>query len=59
MNKLDLFKWSIHKLKEKKIILQAAYKAYIKLYDDELINKLRNIYYGGLYLLVYYYYIVV
>lgn len=48
MNKIDILKWKLHKTKETTLIIKAARKGYIKLYDDELINNLRNIYYGGL-----------
>ena len=48
MNRLDIFKWNIHQKKEKFLMIKAAYKGYIKLYDEELLNRLRNIYYGGL-----------
>ena len=48
MNRLDIFKWNLHQKKEKYIMIKAAYKGYIKLYDEELLNRLRNVYYGGL-----------
>ena len=48
MNRLDIFKWSLHKIKEKKIMLKGARKGYLGIYDEELLTKLRNIYYGGL-----------
>lgn len=46
--KLQKMKWDLHKYKEKQLLLWGLKNGYIAPYGDELIEKLRNIYYGGI-----------
>lgn len=41
-------KWELHKLKERELLIYGLKNGKIKPYDDELIEKLRTIYYGGI-----------
>ena len=41
-------KWDLHNYKSKKLLLWGLKHGYIALYNDELIEKLRTIYYGGI-----------
>jgi len=41
-------KWDLHCKKEKMLLIYGLKNGLITLYDDELIEKLRNIYYGGI-----------
>ena len=46
--KLQKLKWDLHQKKHRLLLLWGLSKGYIAPYDDELIEKLRNIYYGGI-----------
>lgn len=46
--KLQEIKWTLHNYKVKKLLIQGLKSGYITPYDDNLIEKLRNIYYGGI-----------
>lgn len=46
--KLQEIKWTLHNYKVKKLLIQGLKSGYITPYDDDLIEKLRNIYYGGI-----------
>lgn len=48
MSKLDEIRWEIYKYKSKKLLLWGLRNHYIFPYTDELLEKLRTIYYGGL-----------
>lgn len=41
-------KWDLHCKKEKMLLIYGLINGLITLYDDKLIEKLRNIYYGGI-----------
>lgn len=45
---LQMLKWKIYQKKSKEMLLYGLKHGYIRLYDDELIEKLRTIYYGGI-----------
>lgn len=46
--KLDEIKWKIYQYKSRKLLLQGIKQRRILPYDDDLIEKLRTIYYGGI-----------
>jgi len=46
--KLQELKWKLYKYKEKILLRWGLENGYIYLYDETLIAKLRNIYYGGI-----------
>ena len=46
VSKLQMLKWNIYNNKSKKLLIEGIRNGYISTYDDELIEKLRNIYYG-------------
>ncbi|MBR1416392.1 MAG: hypothetical protein IJ572_01050 [Bacilli bacterium] len=46
--KLQELKWKLYKYKYKHLLVWGLKNGFIKLYDDNLIDKLRNIYYGGI-----------
>lgn len=46
--KLQEMKWNLHNYKSRQLLLWGLKNGYIAPYDDELIEKLRNIYYGGI-----------
>ena len=48
ISKLREIKWSLHNYKSRQLLLWGLKNGYIEPYDDELIEKLRNIYYGGI-----------
>lgn len=48
MSKLQEIEWNIHNYKSKQLLLWGLKNGYITPYDDELIEKLRNIYEGGI-----------
>ena len=48
VTKIREMKWKLHEYKSKQLLLWGLKKGYIQPYDDELIEKLRNIYYGGI-----------
>ena len=41
-------KWELHKLKERELLIYGLKSGKITTYDEELIEKLRTIYYGGI-----------
>ena len=45
---LQMLKWKIYQKKSREMLLYGLKHGYIRLYDDELIEKLRTIYYGGI-----------
>ena len=45
---LQKMKWDLHNYKSEKLLLWGLKHGYIALYNDELIEKLRAIYYGGI-----------
>lgn len=47
-NKLQEMKWKFHEYKNLKLLRWGLRNGYIFPYDDELIEKLRTIYYGGI-----------
>lgn len=46
--KLQNMKWKLHNYKSNQLLLWGLKNGYIAPYDDALIEKLRNIYYGGI-----------
>ncbi|MBQ7136748.1 MAG: hypothetical protein IJO43_02070 [Bacilli bacterium] len=46
--KLERLKWELFKLKNQGLILSGFKKGLIRPYDDELIENLRHVYYGGI-----------
>lgn len=46
--KLQKIKWDLHLYKHKKLLLWGLKNRLITPYDDQLIKKLRNVYYGGI-----------
>ena len=48
ITKLQEMKWNLHSYKSRQLLLWGLKNGYIAPYDDELIEKLRNIYYGGI-----------
>ena len=46
--KLQKMKWDLHQKKYRFLLLYGLSHGLILPYDDELINKLRNVYYGGI-----------
>ena len=48
MKRIQKLKWELQKKKFKMLLLWGLRHGYIFPYDDELIIKLRNIYYGGI-----------
>jgi len=46
--RIQKMKWDLHCKKEKMLLIYGLKNGLITLYDDELIEKLRNIYYGGI-----------
>lgn len=46
--KLQEMKWDLHKYKSRQLLLWGLKHGYVAPYDDALIEKLRNIYYGGI-----------
>ncbi len=46
--KLQKLKWDLYRYKEKQLLKLGLETGYINLYDEDLIAKLRNIYYGGI-----------
>ena len=47
-NIIDNLKWKQFLLKEHKLMLTGAYRGKVCMYDEELINNLNNVYYGGI-----------
>ena len=45
--KLDKLKFDLHQKKYKMLLIYGLSKGLIFPYDDELIERLRNVYYGG------------
>ena len=43
-NKIQEMKWKLHNYKMKKLLLWGLKNGYVTLYDEALIEKLRNIY---------------
>lgn len=48
VTKLQKMKWNLHNYKSKQLLIWGLKNGYIAPYDDALIEKLRNIYYGGI-----------
>lgn len=48
ITKLQEIKWNLHNYKSRQLLLWGLKNGYIAPYDDKLIEKLRNIYYGGI-----------
>lgn len=48
ITKLQDMKWKLHNYKSKQLLIWGLKNGYIAPYDDTLIEKLRNIYYGGI-----------
>ena len=48
ITKLQEMKWNLHNYKSRQLLLWGLKTGHIAPYDDELIEKLRNIYYGGI-----------
>ena len=46
--KLQKVKWDLHNYKNKRLLIWGLKHGYIAPYNDELIERLRNIYYGGI-----------
>ncbi len=46
--KIEKIKWQLHNYKSKQLLMRGLEKGYITPYDDVLIEKLRNVYYGGI-----------
>ena len=46
--KFQQMKWNLYNYKSRKLLIWGLKKGYIAPYDDSLIKKLRNIYYGGI-----------
>lgn len=46
--KLQEMKWKLHLYKQKQLLIWGLYSGLIIPYDDELIGKLRKVYYGGI-----------
>ena len=46
--KLQTMKWNLHNYKLKQLLIWGLKNGYITPYDDTLIEKLRNIYDGGI-----------
>ena len=46
--KLQKMKWNLYKFKSNQLLIWGLKNGYIAPYDDVLIEKLRNIYYGGI-----------
>lgn len=46
--KIQKMKWDLHCKKEKMLLIWGLKKGLIRLYNDELIEKLRKVYYGGI-----------
>lgn len=46
--KVTKMKWELHRYKQKQLLLWGLKNGLIKPYDDELIEKLRTVYYGGI-----------
>ncbi len=46
--KLQKLKWDLHQKKYKMLLIYGLSKGLILPYDDELIERLRNVYYGGI-----------
>ena len=46
--KLQKLKWNIHQKKYKMLMIYGLQHGLIFPYDEELIQKLRNVYYGGI-----------
>lgn len=46
--KLEEMKWKLHNYKSNQLLIWGLRNGYIAPYDDGLIEKLRNIYYGGI-----------
>lgn len=47
-NKITKLKWDLHQKKYKMLMIYGLQHGLIISYDDELIQKLRNVYYGGI-----------
>lgn len=47
-SKIDKIKWELYNYKNKKLMEYGLKHGSVRLYDEELISKLRNIHYGGL-----------
>ena len=45
--KIQKMKWELHSYKQKQLLIWGLKNGLIKPYDDELLEKLRTIYYGG------------
>lgn len=52
ISKLQELKWKLHCFKDKNLLIWGLKNGLIFPCDDKLIEKLRNIYYGGDYLLL-------
>lgn len=48
VNKLQKIRWDLYKFKKKVLMLWGFYHGLVIPYDDELIEKLRDVYYGSL-----------
>lgn len=48
ISKLQELKWQLHCFKDKNLLIWGLKNGLIFPYDDKLIEKLRNIYYGGI-----------
>ncbi len=48
ITKLQNMKWKLHNYKSNQLLIWGLKNGYIELYDDMLIEKLRNIYYCGI-----------
>ena len=46
--KLQKMKWDLHQKKHRLLLLWGLINGFIAPYDDELIEKLRKVYYGGI-----------
>lgn len=47
ITKIQKMKWELHSYKQKQLLIWGLKNGLIKPYDDDLIEKLRTIYYGG------------
>ena len=45
--KLQELRWKLHCYKHKKLLIYGLYTGLVIPYNDELIEKLRKVYYGG------------